>query len=93
MLPKERVTAALERLLAMHRAFRARNNERPLFHITSGPRRADLQQLCDPLADGLLLPDAIAPARLVRPFATTYGPLSDFSTRWTPRRPQTALGR
>jgi hypothetical protein len=68
----------VNRLLDLHRAFWRRDNERPLFHITSGTRVEDLQQLADPLPEGLLDPAAIAPRRLIRPFTEATRPGSDF---------------
>ncbi|MHB1006403.1 MAG: hypothetical protein ACYC3S_12310 [Chloroflexota bacterium] len=68
----------LERLLTLHGAFWRRENVRPLCQITSGPRLEDLQQLTDPLPEGLIDPAAIAPTRLVRPFSAAIRPGSDF---------------
>lgn len=70
--------AALSRLLDLHRAFWRRDNARPLFHITSGPRVEDLQQIAEPLPEGRIDPAAIEPARLIRPYSAATRPGSDF---------------
>ena len=68
----------VEELLALHRAFWARENARPLLQVSSGPRVEDLQQLREPLGEGPLDPGQLDPARLVRPFAAAVRPGSDF---------------